>query len=226
MDKKTVDENEYDLESVDTSAFGVNSPRDQLLEKLKGKTVYLVFGVIVTVLIIYKLLSLLFSPSQPKPVAPAIKPVPTVVQPAIQTNQNEFTSKLAILENSTVENRDRLAEGLRTVSRLETNVNSLQSQLNLMNERLQDLTNQLKKQNEPKKKIVKAVVKEFVKRPAYYVQALVPERAWLKQGDGTTITVSRGDELPGYGQISDINVSQGTVTTSKGDIISFHPSDR
>ena len=61
----------------------------------------------------------------------------------------------------------------------------------------------------------------------YYVKAMIQGRAWLVSGDGaTTVTVSSGDYLPGYGLVEDINPQQGIVTTSAGGIIQFNPADR
>lgn len=61
----------------------------------------------------------------------------------------------------------------------------------------------------------------------YYVKAMIQGRAWLVTGDGTsTVTVSSGDYLPGYGLVEDISPSQGIVTTSSGGIIQFNPADR
>ncbi len=226
MDKKTVDETEYDFEHTDNniSAFGDASAKNQLLEKLKGKTVYLAFGIIIIVLIMYKLLGALFatgaSKIEPKaPIAPA--------QSIKSSYNDEFNRKLAIIENKGLEDKLRINESLRNVNALATKVANLQSQVDLINNRLVALTAQLQQQNALKKKAPKAksVVKQ-VQRPVYYVQALVPERAWLKQSDGTMITVTRGDKLPGYGQVSAINLAEGVVMTTEGDMIGFHPAER
>jgi len=228
MDKKSVDETEYDFDAADNniSAFGETSTKEQLLEKLKGKTVYLAAGIIVVVLILYKLLSALFSTNQPK-ITPAAPAKTTQAQVVNTSESKEFSSKLAIIENRSIEDHTRLAESIRTIARLEGSMANLQAQVNLLNGQLQDLNNTLKKQAAPKKhvKAIPVAVKK-VKRPIYFVQALVPERAWLKQSDGTTITVTRGDALPGYGEVSVIDLAQGIVMTTKGDIIGFHPNER
>ncbi|MBA2654554.1 MAG: hypothetical protein H0U71_05760 [Gammaproteobacteria bacterium] len=59
----------------------------------------------------------------------------------------------------------------------------------------------------------------------YQLKALVPGRAWLQSGDGSTTTVSIGDRLPGYGIIQMINVDQGIVTTSSGALIQYGKRD-
>lgn len=237
MDKKTVDETEYDFDDTqDFSAFSDQNKKASLIDKLKSKTAYLALGIIIIVLVIYKLLSMLFT-SSPSQLAHGVQApgaevtAGKAVQPvANQSDKSEINSKLAIIENKSIEDRAKFAEGLRSVSQLETSVASLQAQVNSLNERLQEFSNQLKQLNEQKQPVKKAKailpkVKEE-KRPVYFVQALVPERAWLKQADGSMITVARGDIIPGYGEVSVIDISQGVVLTTKGDIIGFHPNEK
>jgi|GEM_PF-1097293 intracellular multiplication protein IcmG len=52
----------------------------------------------------------------------------------------------------------------------------------------------------------------------YVVDAVIPGRAWLKGADGTTVTVSVGEHLPGYGTIVKINPYSGQVVTNRGII--------
>jgi hypothetical protein len=54
------------------------------------------------------------------------------------------------------------------------------------------------------------------KMPAYYVQAIIPGRAWLKNADGQVITVAPGDSVPGYGTVATIDSQSGLVVTSTG----------
>jgi len=55
----------------------------------------------------------------------------------------------------------------------------------------------------------------------YYVQAVIPGRAWLKDPKGATITVGRGDSVPGYGRVEFIEPNSGTVITSSGRRIRY-----
>jgi hypothetical protein len=55
----------------------------------------------------------------------------------------------------------------------------------------------------------------------YYVQAIIPGRAWLKNSQGQVITVGQGDAVPGYGTVTNINPQSGSVTTSTGTTIVF-----
>lgn len=50
----------------------------------------------------------------------------------------------------------------------------------------------------------------------YFVQAVVPGRAWLEAADGTSLTVTVGEQIPGYGQVTTIDSLSGVVSTSSG----------
>jgi tetrahydromethanopterin S-methyltransferase subunit G len=46
------------------------------------------------------------------------------------------------------------------------------------------------------------------------VQAAIPGRAWLLSETGELLTVARGDDVPGYGRVMNIDPVAGTVTMS------------
>jgi hypothetical protein len=46
------------------------------------------------------------------------------------------------------------------------------------------------------------------------VQAAIPGRAWLLSQTGQLLTVARGDDVPGYGRVMNIDPVAGTVTMS------------
>jgi outer membrane murein-binding lipoprotein Lpp len=52
--------------------------------------------------------------------------------------------------------------------------------------------------------------------PSVVVHAIIPGRAWLKTKDGSTITVTEGDNLEHYGKILVIDAPNGVVITSSG----------
>ncbi|MBY0544694.1 MAG: hypothetical protein K2Q14_04005 [Gammaproteobacteria bacterium] len=55
----------------------------------------------------------------------------------------------------------------------------------------------------------------------YYVQAIIPGRAWLKNSNGQIITVAPGDAIPGYGTVAAIDAQNGVVIMSTGSKIVF-----
>jgi intracellular multiplication protein IcmG len=56
----------------------------------------------------------------------------------------------------------------------------------------------------------------FNESKSYFVQAIIPGRAWLEDSQGQTITVANGDEVPGFGQVTNIDPQNGVVLTSSG----------
>ena len=56
----------------------------------------------------------------------------------------------------------------------------------------------------------------------YYVQAIIPGRAWLINANGETLTVLVGSKIPGYGTVTKIHAQEGRVFTSSGKILKFN----
>ena len=59
----------------------------------------------------------------------------------------------------------------------------------------------------------------------YFLQAIIPGRAWLVSSEGETLTVSRGSPLGNYGKVNFIDAASGRVLTSSGQIITFSRDD-
>lgn len=51
---------------------------------------------------------------------------------------------------------------------------------------------------------------------SYFIQAIIPGRAWLQDSSGQTITVTYGDAVPGLGKVTKIDPENGMVVTSAG----------
>ena len=62
-------------------------------------------------------------------------------------------------------------------------------------------------------------------RARYFIQAVIPGRAWLVATNGSTLTVREGTVIPGYGMVKLIDPRQGRVLTSSGQVIRFSPED-
>jgi len=56
----------------------------------------------------------------------------------------------------------------------------------------------------------------------YYIQAIIPGRAWLINSEGQTLTVRLGSNVPGYGSVQAIDPLQGRVRMSSGKILRFN----
>lgn len=114
----------------------------------------------------------------------------------------------------------------------QTQVMNLKSEIDGLNQQIQTLTSNLSETQGRLSAIQEKAQKEAAyranaaKRQAatirkdkkYFVEAVIPGRAWLKAEDGSTVTVSVGDNLPGYGKVLSINPYDGIVTTQEGAI--------
>ena len=68
-------------------------------------------------------------------------------------------------------------------------------------------------------------IKPLLPAPVYYLQAVLPGRAWLQSSLGQTQTVRVGDLLRGYGAVTAINAEKGVVQTSSGKRIEYGRDD-
>ena len=59
----------------------------------------------------------------------------------------------------------------------------------------------------------------------YYIQAVIPGRAWLIATNGSTLTVREGSTIPGYGIVRKIDPNLGKVFMSTGKVIRFSQLD-
>ncbi len=80
---------------------------------------------------------------------------------------------------------------------------------------------QLKQAQETFQKKQKQKALEKKSRVVYHVQAIIPGRAWLKSADGMTITVVKGNRVPGYGRVTQIDSDNGIVRTSDGTVFGY-----
>lgn len=59
----------------------------------------------------------------------------------------------------------------------------------------------------------------------YFVQAVIPGRAWLVNEKGRAMTVRVGSEVPGYGMVKDIDAPEGRVVMSTSKVFRFKHDD-
>lgn len=232
-------EEEYHFsETETTSAFTEVPSKKNIFERIKRKNFIIAFIVIIVVLGIYKLMDVLFTSNslhaKPKqsvvankqPIAITTTPVAPIQAPQQSSQQvaiDTFKEKLNSIETNNQASIDKLSA---QTSELQNTLSNLDARLNSLNTAVQDLVAQ---QQIAAKKIAKqklSTKSQYVApKPIYYVRALVPGRAWLETQHGKTVTVSLGDNLPGYGVVTLIDTNQGTLTTSSGAIIGYSPED-
>lgn len=141
------------------------------------------------------------------------------------SNQNQnYQSQVSSLQNSLVGMQQHLDEYTKNMEKklseltvaLNQNFYALHAELDKLEPQVQHAAKYINEVESAKKR-----VEALNKRKHFNVQALLPKRAWLRAEDGTTITVNIGQEVPGYGTVSSIDVSTGTVATSTGEVFHF-----
>lgn len=169
-------------------------------------------------------------------VVPVVKPAMPMVEPA--TKPDEKVSEVAQKLNSV----EQIQQNMNyTVSNVNTQLTDLNANIKDLGPKVDELkqmvTNLMAKVEEqenrialltmrPKHRAVTAPVKKVLKQHlTYYINAIIPGRAWLIASNGSSLTVSRGSDVPGYGIVRTIDSRQGKVMTSSGRIIKFSQQD-
>ncbi|MFJ1268944.1 type IVB secretion system protein IcmG/DotF [Legionella lytica] len=157
---------------------------------------------------------------QPTPSVPQDKELKQQVE-SIATNQQNVQSQVSSMNEQ--------------VGNVNNNVNNLSAQITQLNQTITDLTNQLNKQSEviavlmerTKPKVVRRVLppQRYGHANIYYINAVIPGRAWLIGTNGSTLTVREGTKIAGYGVVKLIDSMEGRVLTSSGRTIRFSQDD-
>lgn len=140
-------------------------------------------------------------------------------------------SRLAAIEEGNAEAQAKIERANANMAELQNMIATMTSQMSTLNNAIQDLTAQVTQQQAQiqalmtgggaAKRNKRARQQQRVARKQYYIQALIPGRAWLTSSDDRMITVREGDTVPGYGVVTAIDPAQSAVMTSSGEIIVF-----
>ncbi|WP_412756400.1 type IVB secretion system protein IcmG/DotF [Legionella bozemanae] len=183
----------------------------------------------------------------PQPKEAEIPPAPIQQQPEVQQPVVQQTpppmvqesaalqQKVASIESSQQTVQSEVSSMNQQVSNINNNVNALNAQITKLNQVISDLNNQVVKQSEVINVLIERTKPKPVKRvihikPAspqiiYYINAVIPGRAWLIGTNGSTLTVREGSKIAGYGVVKLIDSMQGRVLTSSGRVIRFSQED-
>jgi hypothetical protein len=172
-----------------------------------------------------------FEPS----VSPKTEPVmtaPTLSTSSVAINHNQLKTDLTTIAS----NETKLTQVLEAVQKqnqiltqqmteLSGRVVGLESTLNQSTQTVEGLSQQVvtlkKKQIPAKLSPLPQLAQSLPEAPQYTVEAVVPQRAWLQTGDGSTVTVMIGDDIPGLGAVVSIDPYSGNVTTASGTVIKY-----
>lgn len=241
---------EYQFSETEPAIYTKANPKQAWTQVFANRKTWLVISAVIVAIVIYKLSSVIVGDKEkfPEEIAPtpAIETTqPTasssVKAPAAQTstpidNPFQLDKRLAEVEHHNQQDDARLDKLETKFTTIDADFNQLRGQLSQVQDQLRALTaqlsslqQQLAKKPEQKAKAKPVAVKPtkkpvVIERPQYYVQAVIPGRAWLVKGDGSsTISVTVGDPLPSYGTITHINPIRASVMTSSGYTIAYKP---
>lgn len=178
---------------------------------------------------------------------PPIKTIQTVKKPEQQEQQSyqpkvqtvtktitdpNITRKLNALQMSSKDTKDELSDVNDSIDSIKSALSSMSSKMADLNDNIDSLMQEIKSQRQallalkrkPKRRVR---TRRYVSRPklTYYVQALIPGRAWLRTSTGKRITVVEGSRISGLGVVKVIDPHQGEVIMSNGTKIRFSSSD-
>lgn len=140
----------------------------------------------------------------------------TKLQKKVEEQDNALKVRITNLEKE-------LSNANQNAAQANAGVNKMQNDLAALNASVQELSNQFKAFHEEReKRQTKAVSKKHASpkaesaNPTLSVYAIIPGRAWLRSGNGKTITVTEGDSVGEYGKVLKIDAGNGVVVTSSG----------
>lgn len=146
----------------------------------------------------------------------------TQVETQIATQDKLYHQKIEILEKElalakqSTENTSRVVEGLsHDISTLTSSVQQLSEQIDNLRE-YQEREVLRKEQTRSPSKPKRSAAPSADKNTSLTVYAIIPGRAWLRNPNGKTITVTEGDTLAEFGKVLKIDASNGVVVTTSG----------
>jgi len=230
-----------------SSDTGSQSPSPGLNNPMIVKAIIIVVAVLIA-MIVYKFISSVSSskttslPPAPAPMQsqipipqPIINQPPQIVTPskpspevsqklsALEVTQQTLGTDMNNLNNQVVTLSSNVADINTKIDQLNQTINSLASQIAEQSQQIAILTAHAKS-HERHVRVIKHP-KNRVGKLVYYIQAVIPGRAWLISSAGATMTVRDGSSIPGYGVVKLIEPSEGRILTSSGRVIKFSQLD-
>jgi len=209
----------------------------------------IVVAVVILLMIIYKFMGSVFSDkkTQVKATTPTVTvpaPAPVRVQPVVSTPapapvaaepnvDAQISQKLSAIEVSQQSMRTDVSSVTSQIGGINTSLNTLLAKITELDGIISSLNAKLDDQTRVIEQLtIRQQAKKVYHGPRkaahylkYYIQAVIPGRAWLIATNGSTLTVREGTRIAGYGMVKLIDPNQGRVITSSGQIIRFSQED-
>ncbi|OGT31795.1 MAG: hypothetical protein A3E87_02340 [Gammaproteobacteria bacterium RIFCSPHIGHO2_12_FULL_35_23] len=210
--------------------------------KIKVKPIITVILIIIVLFIVYKVIHSIIEKRAnssltaiPTVSIQSTSPVPTQ-QSAVQNNNQALLAQLPDLATSVASlqasNQDLANKIQQQQFQDQTNMTTMQQSIDNVSTQMQKISDSVSslsaafyKQQEMQQRAAYEKAQVAARKAAalrnqknYFVDAVIPGRAWLKGADGSALTVAVGDELPGYGKVIAINPYSGEVRTTSSII--------
>lgn len=239
--------------SYNSESSSLNSGKMEENKNIKQKALILV-GVVVFAMLMYHFIGGMFSkksttlPQENSNPTAAVAPTPTPqptqseiapepIQPqTVQENNTVLEQKVISIETTQQQVQSEVSSVSQQVGNVNNNVNALSSQITRLNQVIDALTAQVAKQSAEINLLMDRTKPKIIKRPVvrvrqvqepvvFYINAVIPGRAWLIGTNGSTLTVREGTNIAGYGVVKLIDSMSGRVLTSSGRVIRFSQED-
>jgi intracellular multiplication protein IcmG len=173
----------------------------------------------------------------PPPTQPLSQEMPSVQTQPIQTATSndiaQMTQRLSVLETNQQTLRAEMDSLNSQLGAINSNINQLTAKISQLNQNFTVLSSKVEQHSREITSIIAVRTKPKVRHviiktpppPTYFIQAIIPGRAWLIAQNGSTITVREGTRVAGYGVIKLIDSKQGKVITSSGRVLRFSQQD-
>lgn len=171
---------------------------------------------------------------QIRPIQPITQTPPTtsaVSTESVDKLKNELTVLVRQQNMTNKTELDRVSSSVATIRTelidMNNNIDQLKKTIAELNTKIADLKTppkpQVVKRRRPKR-VYRGI--PHARRTHYIIQAMIPGRAWIKAKNGSTLTISEGSRVPGYGIVREIDPQHGVVITHTGATIKYPPSER
>jgi hypothetical protein len=152
--------------------------------------------------------------------APAVNQEVTQVQTQMAAQEKLYQQKIQQLEKDIVTAKQSADTASRVVLDLKQEITSLTGAVQELSDQLDNLQDKQERETlrRQQNKTIKPkpAASSADKSPALSVYAIIPGRAWLRNPNGKTITVTEGDTIAEYGKVLKIDASSGIVITTSG----------
>lgn len=161
------------------------------------------------------------------PVAVTITPkpstIPSVTKKDITRLQQQHVAAMEVLKKQQSNTQASLHGVHQRISSIDAQMSSLQNLTQNMASQVKKVQQVQQRQQQISQAVMRkrayaraARIRRLRRKKSYFVQAVIPGRAWLRGADGSAITITKGDKIPGYGRVVAIDPYSGTVAMSSG----------